>query len=454
MNSTKSFYHLLFWLIAIVATTVIAVLTIQQQYMLITTIGLISLGVLEVYAIFRILYRKDRQFEHFIDAVSTQDASLLLAGRNKNSRYNKLYAGYQRVLDSLHKLNQEKMHRDVLWMQTLKQIDVGILAFDATGNVVQVNDYLLTLLNLSNLHQIAQLKQVAPNLTKQLENLEPGIHKTIRLQCNQQQLHLSLSASVIKPANHLPYKLVSIKEISLETAKTEQEAWQKMIRILRHEVTNSISPVRLISGSLLDQTEELLKEKQYGNVHPYLVQATQGLQAIYNRSEGLINFVERYKVFNDLKNIRQEPVHLHTIAQNAIDIMAASCQHEGITLEVDIESTPPPITGDAQLLNQVLINLIKNAIEATKDTSLGEIMVRLQEHNTTYQMAVEDTGIGIPYELQEEVFTPFFTTKKQGSGIGLSLSRQIVLAHGGQLTLHSKAGAGTSVILTFPAQNK
>ncbi|MGM0551049.1 MAG: sensor histidine kinase [Bacteroidota bacterium] len=454
MIFSKSFFILLFWVLSLIITTLLTVLSLQQEYMAITTAGLIILGILQVIALIRYVYRKDREFDYFIEAISNQDTSAFFTRIKDKHRSRKLYDGYNKVLDNFHQLNSEKVHREVVWAQTLEQITIGMLAYDKNGQILLVNKYFLKLLSLSELKHLTALNRVSPKLTHLLQTLQPGNNRTIKLQHNHQLLQLSLSATKIKQANQLPYMLVSIKEVSVEMAKSEQEAWQKMIRILRHEVTNSVSPVRLLSGSLLQQSKQILQQEQNKSLQQFLERLVQGLEAIHVRSEGLVNFVERYRVFTNLECHNPAPLSIIQLTHEAMAVMDATFHKHGITVKMKGPEELPPIRGDKHLLSQVILNLLKNALEAVTDSANKHIGVYWQLTENGQQLTIEDSGKGISEELLEEVFTPFFTTKPKGTGIGLSLSRQIVLAHQGNLELHSELGKGTAIRLFFPSQNR
>jgi len=421
--------------------------------MVVTTTGLIIVAIIQVSALIHHVYRKDREFDYFIEALKNQDTSIFFTHIKDKYHSQKLYAGYNQVLDNLHQLNSENVHREVVWSQTIEQIAIGLLGYDQDGNVLLANKYLKKLLGLEELKRLTSLHRLSPTLIHLLQNLQPGENRTIKLQHKGQLLQLSLSATKIKPATQLPYMLVSVKEVSVEMAKTEQEAWQKMIRILRHEVTNSVSPVRLLSGSLLQQSKQILHQEPNKTLQAFLERSIQGLQAIHSRSEGLVNFVERSQAFSFLEHYTPTPLFLIPLIQETLAVMETTFHKHGITVETKGPKELPSMLGDKDLLSQVVLNLLKNAIEAVPDSALKRIGVYWQCTENGQQLTIEDSGKGISKEIREEVFTPFFTTKSKGTGIGLSLSRQIVLAHQGNMELQSEEDRGTAVRLFFPTQN-
>jgi len=451
MTFNNTLLKLLLYIVAIIGTTIAFSYVARQSYMLVSSLGLGLLLITESVALIRFIFRKDRYFENFIDAITNNDATLLSTIKDKPLN-EKLHTGYQRVLKSLHTLNEQKTAQEVLNTQIMEQIKVGIVAFYTDGNIKQTNSYFCNLFDLSPLNKPSHINYLDIKLAEALKTLKPGHVKTLKLQTNGLIRHLSLNGSLIKPANNQPYMLASMHDISKEMAQNEQQAWHKMIGILRHEVTNSISPVRLLSGNLLQHAKQTRSNITDNILDTFVNRSIKALEAIHNRSAGLINFVERYKAFSDLTKIQKHRIALASVINDSVAIMSDSLTQGNINIKTITRANAAKIVADKYLLSQVCINLLKNAMEALSHSDCKKIEIIQEQTDQFQQVSISDTGCGIPETLQEEIFTPFFSTKETGSGIGLSLSRQIMLAHDGNLQITSTEDKGTTVVLTFPLQ--
>ena len=417
--------------------------------MLITSsaIGLLWIG--QVLFLFYHINRSHRDLERFIEAFKNQDASLFFSISRKNRYLKGLYNNFNEIIRNFRLVRIEKEIEHHFFKETVEHVGSGLLAFDSNGDIRLINKSALNLLNLQWLNNISNLDAAFPGLSGTLTEFRDGDQNFLKLMVSDQLKHISVRVSEIKLRDNT-IKLLSLQDISREIDKSEVEAWQKLIRVLTHEIMNTVSPINLLSGSLINIFEENGKKKPLSVIDDQSIEnALLGLHTIMKRSTGLAKFVETYR---NLTRISEPTITVFKLSQilNPIKtLFLEDLRKAGIEFSISI--TPPDLTmtADEKLVEQVLINLVKNSIEALENEREPEISISAFRNPYSVCIAVTDNGKGIPPEIMEDTFVPFFTTKKNGSGIGLSISRQIMQMHNGTLNMKSEAGKGSVFSLEF-----
>ncbi|MEL6538877.1 MAG: ATP-binding protein, partial [Bacteroidota bacterium] len=284
-----------------------------------------------------------------------------------------------------------------------------------------------------------------------LEALDPGAKTLLRLNHN---LHLAMSATELVLQGK-SIKLVALHNIVSELQQKEIDAWQNLTRVLRHEIMNSVTPISSLTSTMKDILAEDLEdhtddEKKISK--DTLEDIQLGLDTIQNRSQGLIRFVDAYRNITNIPEPEFQHVPLKDLLARTEQLMRAEMMARDVTFEYKMEESLSStlLSADPELIEQVLINLVKNAMEAVEGKDNGKICLHAtpnEEHRV--QVQVIDNGPGIIPEAQERIFVPFYTTKKQGSGIGLALSRQIMQLHNGSLTVESEPDQETVFTMHF-----
>ena len=319
--------------------------------------------------------------------------------------------------------------RQLFYESLLNRIDFGIMVIADNGDITWINKTALDELKKPQPRNIRDLGAITEEFPDVLHALRPKETKVIRVKEGGKIRQLSLSAIFFSSGgNNL--KLVSIKNIQSVLEESESEAWKKLIRVLTHEIMNSLTPIISLSESLSDGTDE----------NKALM--TNAMNVIHRRSKGLVQFVQNYQKMARIPT----PVLTQGSVENIVKGIAALLQAENIHFQCSIQPENMQWNVDSGQIEQVLINLIKNAHEACADVSRPNIRVNI--HPDEYQrpvITVTDNGCGILPEVQDKIFVPFFTTKQGGSGIGLSICRQIIVAHKGSITVESEFKQGTCV---------
>ena len=338
------------------------------------------------------------------------------------------------------------------YLQTVVQhVSMGIIAYKRDGKVDIFNHAVKRLLKVRNIRVISELGKVKEELPEILLKLRAGDRTLIRLFIEDELLQISAYATEFRMRGE-DYTLVSLQDISSELDEKEIESWQKLIRVLTHEITNSITPI----SSLAATVREMLLEEENGkpvlkSLGPEDLEGVQeAMDTIQNRSQGLLNFVEVYRNLTRIPKPNFRYFRMTEIFKRSERLLRPKMDELGIQCTHKVFPPDLMITADPDLVDQVVINLIMNAMDAIKGKDNAQISI-LATVNSYNRVVIDfkDNGSGIKPDILDKIFMPFFTSKKHGSGIGLSLSRQIMQLHKGSISVKSKPDEGTVITLTF-----
>ena len=399
------------------------------------------------FAIIRIFNRVPEKISYFFNAVENEDSTLYFSETIQHRSTKELNTSLNRVNRLIQDVKLRNREQEQYYGTLLEQVATGIVVINENGNILQANSSAKKLLNYQSLTHIEQLKRVDPNLHQAFLLLrEESTHQFVKTTHHNTIRHLSLQATTFRD-HEKTLRIISIHDISNELDAKELESWQKLIRVLSHEIMNSITPITSLSETLLNYF--IPPEKPVDKTT--VANTVKGLEVINERGIGLIRFVESYRKLTrlskpvlkhiDLRNLIER---LLLLLENEPDFQRIQFSVETGTSDINVETGTPDISveADEAQLSQVLINLIKNAMYAVKDVANPHISVRAHySQNGRCEIEVIDNGPGIPPEIMEQIFIPFFTTKENGSGIGLSLSRQIMKNHGGSIETVSSPGS-------------
>ncbi len=347
------------------------------------------------------------------------------------------------VIDAFKAARAEK-EANIQFLNTLVQhIDVGIICYDSQENMEILNNAAIRLLDVYRLRVLSDLKgtPVEP-LYDLLKNLESGQRAMFETSHGRQ---LAINATKVSLRGKA-VKIISLQNIRSELQQKELSSWQNLTRVLRHEIMNSIAPIVSLVGTMRSIVDEDLRKKT--GIEESVEDLSQALQTIENRGQGIMNFVNAYRDFTTLP----KPVKRETTAKELLlrieSLLSAKDNGERVPVSIHIEHNFTLQIDTAQI-EMVLINLVKNAREAYDENSAGSIEISAYQKEGQRFIIVKDHGKGMVPEALEKIFIPFYTTKKTGQGIGLSLSKQILQSHDGDLTAKSELGKGSVFRLEF-----
>jgi two-component system, NtrC family, nitrogen regulation sensor histidine kinase NtrY len=386
----------------------------------------------------------------FFDAIRNEDTTLQFKENIKNRSLRRLHQSMNKVKQHISDIKIHNENNERFFRELLKGSASGLMAVDSSGYVELINDSALRLLGFQYISHIHLIKQEDNKLYHVLLNLEPGRTQTIKVLHRGELYLLSIKASVFRFEDK-KYKLFNINDIKSQLEEGEMDTWQKMIRVLTHEIMNSVAPITSLSNSLKrflikDGTPKLSEDISMKDVTGTL----HGLDVIEERSQGLMDFIHDYRKLTKLPKPVFKPVEVDNWLKKTCLLIQNRVEEENINLEVNKNHTSRKFIGDEKLLSQVLINLLYNAMDALKDQDNKKIILKISDNpEGNLIISVTDNGKGISGEEFDQIFLPFYTTKEDGSGIGLSLSRQIMRMHKGNINARSVPGKQTTFQLVF-----
>ena len=392
----------------------------------------------------------NKKIRFFFDSVRNDDSNLAFPIESGNSALNELYRSMNKVNHQIQHLKIENRQQEQYFRTLLEHLATGIITYNNKGFILHANSSAKNLLSIEVLTHLQQIERKDHKLFEAINGIRPFERKLVAISSERGEIQLSLKATSFK-TNEDELVILSIQDIKNELDEKEVESWMKLIRVLMHEIMNSITPITSLSESLSNiystGGKPILPE--YVNVKT-IATTLQGLNVIKEQGKGLMSFVESYR---KLTRVPEPEKKLFKISDlmSRVQILYNSLEKSDKTgLSISLVKPDLEIFADQNLISQVLINLLKNALEANENNSDGKIRVSVSEGlNMNPEICVIDNGPGIPEENLDEIFVPFFTTRQNGSGIGLSISRQIMRVHGGNLKVKSVPDKETVFCLTF-----
>ena len=343
-----------------------------------------------------------------------------------------------RITAIIQKAKVDAVQKEKYYELILNSINTGIIVADENGNIFQTNNEALKLLGLSVFTHLKQLYKISPDLPDILQNVGPGEKQQTSFVNERGTVHLSVRTSKMV-INDTKMCIYAINDINSELDDKEIESWIRLTRVLTHEIMNSITPITSLSETLLSLHKNANKDIR------------NGLEVISSTGKGLIDFVESYRKFTHLPTPQPSLFYAAGLAERIKQLTQCNNTLSGTPIIISIEPHDLIIHADEKLITQVMLNLAKNAMQSIGNAADGLIQIKgYCNPDESVSLEIMDNGPGISPEMADHIFIPFFTTKEGGSGIGLSISRQIMRLHGGTLTLKSSPlKKETAFILTF-----
>ena len=418
-------------------TAFLTLYTMKQTRLYATTVILAILCIYQVFSLIQYVEKSNRNLTRFLTAVKHNDFSQSFTISGLGSSFSELQNLFNQVMLKFQQTRSEK-EEQYRYMQTIIQhVGTGLLVFHGNGDVQMMNNAAKKLLTVRQLKNLTQLNQLEDKFGQTLLELRSGERTLIKLKSLDLELAVHATKFFIKEKN---FTLVSLQNIQSELQEKEMEAWQILIRVLTHEIMNSMTPITSMTATAIDLLRSCDNPSQTTkkeSISPeILADISEALKTIHKRSLGLSDFVGAYRNLTLIPKPKFKIFHLHELFVRVHKLMSKKLQDNKVEFEWHVKPESLELTADPALIEQLLINLILNSIEAFKSQQdrLINIMASLDE-NSRIQIQVRDNGPGIDKQAQNSIFIPFFTTKKTGSGIGLSLSRQIMRLHKGSIAV-------------------
>jgi len=423
--------------------------TINQEKWYVASAVSVSVVILLLIELFRFIDRSNLEFVDLLQSLKYQDFTRSYRRKYSERSFRELESSFNEILSLYRQARMDQAVQYRYLQIVLDHIQVALVCFNDSGEVILFNDAASRLFKRDGVSNLEPLKSEYPDLYRSMVNLKAGQRDLVRINTEEEVLRLAVSATGVRIREE-KYKLVSLQDIRQELEEQELDSWQKLFRVLTHEIMNSVTPVSSLSRAI---NEMLIDEKgnrrKLQEIEPDdLEDMYSSLEAIEERSKGLLKFVADYKNLTKLPKPAFESLSVQSLIEHMKNLLAMEMEQAGIVFKVEKPAGSIQIWADRQMIQQVLINLLKNSMEAVENTSTKTIRLSAGSIDGKTSIRVTDTGRGIDPENADKVFIPFFTTRKKGSGIGLSLSRQIMRLHNGSVYFHSEK-KGTTFILEF-----
>jgi len=402
--------------------------------------------VFSAYHTIRTIVKTLRDIDDFTEAVKYRDFSKRYP--ETGTKINNFYSHFNAISDSFLAMSSERETQQQYLKRILELVNTAILAYDIdTLDTLWMNDSFKNMFQLPYVKNINWLKKRHPQLHKELNDMQLGDNRLTTISAGNRNIKTLSSASTFQTAGKT-YMLIAFHNISATLEEVESGAWKGLLNVMTHEIMNSIAPVASLADTMKKRMETMKEDSELKNL-PDFEEMESAMETIRRRSEGLLRFANTYR--NLSKNIVPEiqPVNLHELLNSIYRLMQPSLQQKGIQLKVRTDNASVMANIDRNLIEQVIINFITNATHAVKDKNEPQIILVSGVADESPYLTVADNGCGIPAEIQDKMFIPFFSTKKTGTGIGLSLSREIVKMHNGSLQVQTKEDEGSAFTVLF-----
>ena len=414
----------------------------------------ILIGVIIIFQIVYLIHyvdRTNRDLTSFLESIRFSEFTRSFQIEGMGSSFNELNRAFNDVISDFQKVRSEKEEHFHYLQSIVQNIDVAIIAYRKDGTVEMINKSAKQLFQIHSLKNIKGLEQLSQELVNTLLNISPGENTLVKVQDQDDILQLAIYSTEFKVKEKLII-LATINNIQSVLEEQETEAWQKLIRVLTHEIMNSITPIASLSSTLeimLKGIMDGVKIRENLNVDTVL-EIQQALQTINKRSTGLLHFVNTYRNLTRIPKPNFKIFPVKDLYKNIFLLMEEEFIDSKINFVTSIDPDNIKVSADEQLVEQVIINLIRNSIHALENRKEPTIELKSYYNKRgRVTMQVTDNGTGILPEVLDKIFIPFFTTKQSGSGIGLSLSRQILRLHNGTISAHSIPDKETVFTMTF-----
>ncbi len=390
-----------------------------------------------------------REFEQFTETIRFHDFSRRFDTKHGPKYIRKLHAGFNEISDTITAVNREKEMQYRYLQQIIELVDTGIISYRTdTDEVLWMNRSLKELLNIPSLKNFNTLSQRNPALFEQLQSLIGDGHgAVISVTTNAGSSKVLVSGGTFIMEN-TEFRLFAFRNVNEALDEAESKAWQRLLSVMTHEIMNSVAPI----SSLAETLKNLLERAKNNPIDSdeIIEDIEPGIETIRRRSEGLLTFAETYRNLSKITELNISNVQISTLFEHIYRLMLPSLSQKNIELEMILKDPLMTIDADASLIEQVLINLIVNAIDAVKEKTEPHIILSAGfTQNKRPILKVIDNGKGIPEEILDKIFIPFFSTRKSGNGIGLSLCKQIMMLHKGNVQVQSIEGEETCFCLLF-----
>lgn len=430
----------------LIALSAISMLLVKQYYPFFTLC--IIVAVFLVYDLFKFTNKSNVELQQFVESVHYRDFSRRFDEKNAPASLQPMRKGFNEINTTFKIISKEKETQYVYLQNILELVDTGILSYEhITGEVMWMNETLKKLFSVPYIKTIHSLKRREEALYEEIIAINPGENKVIPIKGDKSVLKVLMSATAFQ-TDGKKYKLIAFQNINEALEETESKAWSKLLSVMTHEIMNSVAPISSLADTLKNRLQLAVHDlnNKSGSVDDLEI----GIDTIKRRSEGLLKFAETYRNLNKIQTLTRKKIYVRDLFEAMHSLMQPTLEKKNVELDIILKDPDLMLEVDATLIEQVLINLVINATDAVKEKEDPHILLSgyITPKNKVV-IKIADNGSGMPEEILEKIFVPFFSTRKTGSGIGLSLCKQIMMLHKGTIQVQSVEGEGTAFLLHF-----
>jgi two-component system nitrogen regulation sensor histidine kinase NtrY len=434
--------------VVLIFVSILAASWVLVTGMYIYAVILLPVIVMEAIDLYRFQQKAVDELNTFVESVQYRDFSRHFDVKHAPTELQTLRKGFNQINSTFKVISKEKETQYQYLQKILELVDTGILSYETeTGEIVWMNESLKKMLQVPYLKTIHSLKKRDEVLYNSVLNVKPGDSKIADATLEKGSFKVLISATAFQTDGKI-FNLIAFQNINEAMDETESKAWQKLLGVMTHEIMNSVAPISSLADTLKNRLEKSIPD--LSNKTGAIDDLEIGIETIKRRSEGLLKFAETYRNLNKISQPNLKKVLVRDLFETLFQLMQPTLDQKNIQLDIVLKEPNLAVEADTSLVEQVLINLLVNAIEAVKDNPEPKIILSADAmQNNKVQLKITDNGAGMTEEVMEKIFIPFFSTKKSGSGIGLSLCKQIMMLHKGNIQVQSKPGRGTAFVLQF-----
>lgn len=417
----------------------------NQHLYLLLALPVIIYQLVELY---KFQHKSHDELKQFVESVHYRDFSRYFDVKHAPAELQPMREGFNQINTTFKIISKEKETQYQYLQKILELVETGIISYEhESGEVMWMNESLKQMLQLPYLKTIHSLSKRDNELYNDIVALKPGEGKVTKAHLEKGSFKVLISATAFQTEGKV-FKLIAFQNISEALDESESMAWQKLLSVMTHEIMNSVAPISSLADTLKNRLEKSVTSMP--NKSAAIHDLELGIETIKRRSEGLLKFAETYRNLNKITTLNLQKIYVRDLFESLYQLMQPTLEQKNIEMDIVLKDTGLMLNVDTNLIEQVLINLVVNAIEVVKDKPEPTIVLSAATlPNKKVFLKVSDNGTGMNEEVVDKIFIPFFSTKKNGSGIGLSLCKQIMMLHKGNIHVQSIEGEGSAFTLQF-----
>ena len=441
MKNNRYYFVIVLRILLITLNSLILVWFFTQTSKPATTLFFLFLLIFQALSLIIYLNRVNRDLANFLIYLQEKDSSLVFSRSRVEKNFKNVMASLNEINSKIREAQLSREEKHQYLQAVIEHVETGIISINSNQKIDFINKAALDIFGISNLNSCEVLYRKFPEMKDTLEGFDSGKDRVIKINSSGRSMDLAVKAKWLRVGNG-QIRIISLQNIKSELEERELESWKKLIRVLRHEIMNSITPITTLTTAIKrsfvkNSVPKLVKDITEANVADALSSA----EVIEERSKGLISFVEKFKSITDLPKPVLKLFSVAAMFEKVQVLFRNDLKAKGIEISVQVEPDLQ-LNADEHLIEQVIINMFKNSLEATSHH--GQITIKALRHeNEKVIIQIIDNGEGIPEEDLENIFVPSFTTKENGMGVGLSISKQIIQLHKGEILVNSVPGRKT-----------